>query len=102
MEMLWLWYICVIFSIFKIVSNIAFDEKYFDVPPSVYGTLKYYTEKVKSGTLSKVVLPHSILSYSGLSVNIFSESSLLFVPAFDHVAVKNFIEYWNFETFNNS
>ena len=36
------------------------------VPPSVYGTLKYYTEKVKSGTFSKVILPHSILSYSSL------------------------------------
>ena len=63
------------------------------VPPSVYGTLKYYTGKVKPGTFSKVILPHSILSYSSLSVNIFSESSLLFVTAFDHVAVKNFIEY---------
>ena len=65
----------------------------FCVLPSVYDTLKYFTETVTPRTFSKVILSHSFLSYSSFCGNILSKNFLLFVPAFGHVAVKNFIEY---------
>ena len=63
------------------------------VPPFDYDTLKYFTETVKRRIFSKIILRHSILSYSSFCVNIFSKNFLLFVTVFGHVAVKNFIEY---------
>ena len=71
------------------------------VHPSVYDALKYFTETVTPRTFSKIVLPHNFLSCSSFCVNIFSKSFLLFVPAFVHVTVKNFIGYWSFECFLN-
>ena len=62
------------------------------VPPSHYDALKY----------SKIVLCHSLLSYSSSSVNIFSKNFLLFVPVFDHVTVKKLdwiLKYWTFKWF---
>ena len=63
------------------------------IPPSVYDALKYFSETVTPRIFSKFILSHSILSYNNFYVNIFSRNFLLFVPAFGHVAVKNFIEY---------
>ena len=71
----------------------VFDEKCVCVPPSVYDALKYFTETVTPRTFSKINFSHNIFSHRNFCVNIFSKSFLLFVPAFDHVAVKNFIEY---------
>ena len=59
----------------------------------VYDELKNFTEAVTPRTFSKVILSHSILSYSSFCVNMFSKNILLFVPTFGHVTVKNFIEY---------
>ena len=72
------------------------------IPPSVYDALKYFTETVTPRTFSKFILPHCILSYNSFYVNMFSRNFLLCVPAFGHVSVKNFIEYWNFEILNDS
>ena len=69
----------------------------FCVLPSVYDTLKYFTETVTPRTFSKVILSHSFIlshsSHSSFCGNILSKNFLLFVPAFGHVDVKNFIEY---------
>ena len=63
------------------------------VPPSVYDydALKHFTETVTSRGFSKIILSHSILSYSNSCVNVFSKNFLLFVPVFGYVAVKNFM-----------
>ena len=63
------------------------------VHPSVYDALKYFTETVTPRAFFKIILSHSVLSYSSFCVNIFSKIFLLFVSPFGHVTVKNFIEY---------
>ena len=72
------------------------------VPPSVYHKLKYFTETVTPRTFPKIFFCPSFLSYSSFCVNKFSKNFLLFVPAFGHVTVKDFIEYWIFEILNDS
>ena len=62
------------------------------VPPSVYDALKYFIETVASRTFSKIILSHSILSYSSFCGNIFFKNFLLFVLAFGHVAVKKLLD----------
>ena len=72
-------YICPVFSILKIVFNIAFNQKYQSLCyPSVYDALKYFTETVTPRTFSKIILSHSFLFYSSFCVNIFFENFLLF------------------------
>ena len=89
-QILCLWYICPIFSILKIVLT---KNTRVCVPRSVYDALKYFTETLTPRTFSKIILSHSFLSHSSFCVNIFSKNFLLFVPAFGHVTVNNFIEF---------
>ena len=71
-------YVSPIFSIHKIVLIwlLTKNTSVF-VPPSVYDTLKYFTETVTPSTLSQIILSHSFPSYSSFCVSIFSKNLLL-------------------------
>ena len=91
---------CPIFSILKknLIWLLTINTRV-GVPPSVYDASKYFTESLTRRTFSKIIFPHYFRPYSIFCVNLFSKNFLLFVPAFSHVAVKNFIEILKFKWF---
>ena len=92
-EILWLWYICPIFSILKIVLNMALDKKY----ESLCCSVCLWCIEVFHWNCEHF-LKLSCLIIFFLTVAFV----LLFVPAFGHVAVNKLywmLKFWNFIRF---
>ena len=76
------------------------SEKYESLCSSVC-LLKYFTEMMTGRTFSRIILSHSVLSYSSFCVNMFSENILLLVPCLAKSQQKTLLNIRKFDCFLN-